>query len=138
MSAPNEPTELANRLEKVTLDESKAENKSSNDSSQKTEETSTKKAPQEPSKKSPTGVTLTLAGIAAAIKKGDIKNVVVMSGAGLSCSAGIPDFRSPGTGLYDNLQVCLAALFFFPPPLLSRQALFSPHIHTVTYPFNPY
>lgn len=43
-----------------------------------------------------------LEGIAKHLEK--CKNVIVLLGAGVSVSAGIPDFRSPGTGLYDNLQ----------------------------------
>jgi NAD-dependent SIR2 family protein deacetylase len=32
------------------------------------------------------------------------ERILVLSGAGVSVAAGLPDFRSPGTGLYDNLQ----------------------------------
>ena len=46
---------------------------------------------------------LDLARIAKLIEDPDAQ-VVVMAGAGVSTSAGIPDFRTPGTGLYDNLQ----------------------------------
>ena len=46
---------------------------------------------------------LSLERIAKVIKDGDVRNIVVMSGAGISVAAGIPDFRSPGTGLYYNL-----------------------------------
>ena len=48
--------------------------------------------------------TLNLDGVAEYILRNDCRNIIVMTGAGLSVSAGIPDFRSPGTGLYDNLQ----------------------------------
>jgi len=45
-----------------------------------------------------------LEGLAQYIEQKDPRNVICMVGAGLSTAAGIPDFRSPGTGLYDNLQ----------------------------------
>lgn len=43
-----------------------------------------------------------LAGVASYVKSGRAKNVVVMTGAGISVSAGIPDFRSE-SGLYARL-----------------------------------
>jgi NAD-dependent deacetylase sirtuin 2 len=44
-----------------------------------------------------------LRGVAEHIRSGKCSNIIVMAGAGISVSAGIPDFRTPGTGLYDNL-----------------------------------
>ena len=46
----------------------------------------------------------TLKKIAEYIREGKAKKICLMTGAGISVSAGIPDFRTPGTGLYDNLK----------------------------------
>ena len=40
----------------------------------------------------------------AAEKFSEASRVLVMTGAGLSTPSGIPDFRTPGSGIYDNLQ----------------------------------
>ncbi|KAL0961467.1 hypothetical protein HGRIS_006411 [Hohenbuehelia grisea] len=46
---------------------------------------------------------LDVESLAKYISSDKCKKIVLMLGAGVSTSAGIPDFRSPGTGLYANL-----------------------------------
>ncbi|EEH47728.1 uncharacterized protein PADG_03812 [Paracoccidioides brasiliensis Pb18] len=44
-----------------------------------------------------------LEGIVDYIKEKNVRRIVVLTGAGISTAAGIPDFRSPDTGIYANL-----------------------------------
>uniref|UniRef100_A0A2R8PI49 NAD-dependent protein deacetylase n=1 Tax=Callithrix jacchus TaxID=9483 RepID=A0A2R8PI49_CALJA len=47
---------------------------------------------------------LTLEGVVRYMQSERCRRVICLVGAGISTSAGIPDFRSPSTGLYDNLE----------------------------------
>ena len=60
--------------------------------------------PKDDTPREPLLTSFDIDGIVDYIQRHSCQNVVVMAGAGISVSAGIPDFRSPGTGLYDNLQ----------------------------------
>jgi NAD-dependent SIR2 family protein deacetylase len=41
-------------------------------------------------------VPIDLAGVARFILSDQCRSVVILTGAGVSCASGIPDFRSPG------------------------------------------
>uniref|UniRef100_A0A914USD2 NAD-dependent protein deacetylase n=1 Tax=Plectus sambesii TaxID=2011161 RepID=A0A914USD2_9BILA len=49
-------------------------------------------------------MTRALIKVADIIKQGLAKKIVVLAGAGISTPSGLPDFRSPNSGLYDNLE----------------------------------
>jgi NAD-dependent histone deacetylase SIR2 len=59
----------------------------------------------------------TVNGIADLIKDGHAKRIVILAGAGMSTSAGIPDFRSSSTGLYARLAKLLPLLPYPEAPM---------------------
>ena len=46
----------------------------------------------------------TFEDLVSGLKEKKFKKVGFLTGAGLSVAAGIPDFRTPGTGLYSQLE----------------------------------
>lgn len=50
------------------------------------------------------GEDMSIEGLGRYIIEKDIRNILVLIGAGVSCAAGIPDFRSPKTGFYAQLE----------------------------------
>ncbi|KAJ8391991.1 hypothetical protein AAFF_G00083010 [Aldrovandia affinis] len=63
------------------------------------------KAPAAPPHRAkPAGGRGGLSRVAQLVKQGRCRNIVVVAGAGISTPSGIPDFRTPGTGLYANLE----------------------------------
>ncbi|XP_064019577.1 NAD-dependent protein deacetylase sirtuin-3, mitochondrial isoform X2 [Pogoniulus pusillus] len=67
---------------------------------------------------------LSLQDVAEQIRRQERRRVVVMAGAGISTPSGIPDFRSPGSGLYSNLaqydipypEAIFELMYFFANP----------------------
>jgi len=48
--------------------------------------------------------TMSIEFLADQLANSSYTKIIALVGAGVSCSAGIPDFRTPGSGLYDQLQ----------------------------------
>eukprot|EP00986_Skeletonema_menzelii_P011639 scaffold6071_cov146-Skeletonema_menzelii.AAC.8 len=61
-------------------------------------------APKQPTSSLEQHVPNSIKTIAKMLASKKYTKIIVLTGAGVSCNAGIPDFRTPGTGLYDNLQ----------------------------------
>ncbi len=93
------------------------------------------------------GLNCSLHSIAEYVQSGRAKRIILMTGAGISVTAGIPDFRTPGTGLYANLQKynlptpeCMFSIDFFrenPRPFydLARELMPTNYSPTPTHCF---
>ncbi|MCW2996161.1 MAG: NAD-dependent protein deacylase, partial [Conexibacter sp.] len=57
---------------------------------------------EDPQRASPSGRALAIERLASLIREAE--SVVALTGAGISVPSGIPDFRSPGTGLWEYVN----------------------------------
>eukprot|EP00127_Corallochytrium_limacisporum_P006930 Clim_evm16s238 gene=Clim_evmTU16s238 len=97
----DEATEALAKLSMKDVDKNKAEaiQKKVSEQKEKEKQDSIPKEPEFSKVDIPDAV-----GLGKLLAEEKFKRILVVSGAGLSVSAGIPDFRTPGTGLYDNLE----------------------------------
>jgi NAD-dependent SIR2 family protein deacetylase len=67
------------------------------------------------------------------LKNGSFNNICVMTGAGISVSAGIPDFRSPDTGIYARVEEILGYKLPTPESLFDVKYMIKNPVPYYTY-----
>eukprot|EP01059_Diplonema_ambulator_P001897 TRINITY_DN1156_c0_g1_i2.p1 TRINITY_DN1156_c0_g1~~TRINITY_DN1156_c0_g1_i2.p1 ORF type:complete len:362 (+),score=94.92 TRINITY_DN1156_c0_g1_i2:825-1910(+) len=94
--------EIENLMEDLNVEDKDDDSKDKDESGKDTKEEPVGEEAEEEEEEE--GLQWTADTIAQYILEKDLRNIIVMSGAGVSTSAGLPDFRSKGTGLYEQLQ----------------------------------